>query len=63
MLIFFIHLIMINIIIGYLLRSYNSEYIYAILFIGKVNLKIDFFQKLLKKLLMLYFSPKKISLS
>lgn len=63
MLIFFIHLIMINIIIGYLLRLYNSEYIYAILFIGKVNLKIDFFQKLLKKLLMLYFSPKKISLS
>lgn len=63
MLIFFIHLIMINIIIGYLLRSYSSEYIYAILFIGKVNLKIDFFQKLLKKLLMLYFSPKKISLS
>lgn len=63
MLIFFIHLIMINIIIGHLLRSYNSEYIYAILFIGRVNLKIDFFQKLLKKLLMLYFSPKKISLS
>lgn len=63
MLIFFIHLIMINIIIGYLLRLYNSEYIYAILFIRKVNLKIDFFQKLLKKLLMLYFSPKKISLS
>lgn len=63
MLIFFIHLIMINIIIRHLLRSYNSEYIYAILFIGRVNLKIDFFQKILKKLLMLYFSPKKISLS
>lgn len=63
MLIFFIHLIMINIIIAHLLRLYNSEYIYAILFIGRVNLKIDFFQKLLKKLLMLYFSPKKISLS
>lgn len=47
MLIFFTHLIMINLI----LRSYNSEYIHdAIVFIGKVSLKIDFFQELFKEI-------------
>lgn len=37
--------------INLILRSYNSEYIHdAIVFIGKVSLKIDFFQELFKEI-------------
>lgn len=53
---------MINIIISHILRSYNSEYIHDAILCWKSESQ-DFFQKVLKKLLMLYFFLEKISLS